>query len=124
VERILTESAAYRIEQEIDRQGIEAGLKIFRSLKSDPGNKLYFDENEFNALGYRLMGREKISEAIELFKLNVEMYPDSANTYDSLGEAYMKSGDTQNAIKNYKKSLELDPENLNAKEMLKKLEKK
>lgn len=124
VERIIAESAAYRIEQEIDKNGIEAGLEKYREIKSDPENKLYFEENEFNALGYRLMGKGKIEDAIKIFKLNVELHPDSANVYDSLGEAYMKSGDTKNAIKNYKKSLELNPENANAREMLKKLEKK
>lgn len=81
-------------------------------------------ESEFNAMGYRLMGNGKIREAIEVFKLNVELHPDSANAYDSLGEAYMNSGDKKNAVKNYKKSLELNPENNNAKEMLKRLEKK
>lgn len=124
MERIINESAAYRIEQEIDKNGIEAGLAKYSEIKSDPGNKLYFEENEFNAMGYRLMGKGKINDAIAVFKLNVELHPDSFNVYDSLGEAYMNSGDTKNAIENYKKSLELNPENANAKEMLKKLEKK
>ncbi|MDH4219354.1 MAG: alpha/beta hydrolase-fold protein [Candidatus Aminicenantes bacterium] len=124
VERIISESAAFRIEQEINKSSIEAGLKKYRDIKSDPENKLYFEESEFNAMGYRLMGKGKIKEAIEVFKLNVELHPDSANVYDSLGEAYMNSGDNKNAIKNYKKSLELNPDNDNAKEMLKKLEKK
>ncbi len=121
VERIIAESAAYRIEQEINENGVKAGLKKYREIKSDPENKLYFDENEFNAMGYRLMGLGKIKDAISIFKLNVELYPDSFNVYDSLGEAYMNSGDTKNAIKNYKKSLELNPENANARERLKKL---
>jgi pimeloyl-ACP methyl ester carboxylesterase/predicted alpha/beta superfamily hydrolase len=124
VERIIKESVAYRIEQAINKSGIDAGLKKYRDIKSDAENKLYFDENEFNALGYRLMGTEKISEAIEIFKLNVELHPESANVYDSLGEAYMNSGDVKNAINSYKKALELNPDNNNAKEMLKKLEKK
>ncbi|GAF76904.1 unnamed protein product, partial [marine sediment metagenome] len=59
--------------------------------------------------------------AIRVFKLNVELFPESANAYDSLGEMYMKTGDKKKAIKNYKKSLELNSENDNAKQMLKKL---
>lgn len=124
MERIIGESAAYRIEQAIDKNGIEAGLKKFRDIKSNPENKLYFEENEFNAMGYRLMGKGKIKDAIAVFKLNVELHQDSPNVYDSLAEAYMNSGDTKNAINNYKKSLELNPDNDNAKEILKKLEKK
>jgi len=36
-----------------------------------------------------LLEVDKIKEAIEIFKLNVEEYPESGNVYDSLGEAYM-----------------------------------
>lgn len=49
-----------------------------------------------------------------MFKLNVEMYPQSFNTYDSLREAYRAHGDKDLAVANYKKSLELNPKNTNA----------
>jgi len=65
----------------------------------------------------------KIKESIELFKLNVEMYPKSFNTYDSLAEAYMTNKERELAITNYKKSLELNPNNANATRMLEKLQK-
>ena len=74
-------------------------------------------------LGYFLLGKEKIDDAIKTFQLNVEQFPESSNVYDSLGEAYMNNGDKKLAIKNYKKSLKLNPDNNNATEMLKKLEK-
>ena len=81
----------------------------------------YFDENEFNRLGYRFLGENKVKEAIEIFKMNVEMYPDSWNVYDSLGEGYMNDGQNELAIKYYKKSLELNPDNTNGIAMLKQL---
>ena len=64
------------------------------------------------------------SEAIEVFKLNAETFPQSFNVYDSLGEIYMQIGDTKNAANNYKKSLELNPDNNNAENILEKLETK
>lgn len=64
-----------------------------------------------------------MKEAIEVLKLNVHLYPESANTYDSLAEVYETAGDKALAIKNYKRSLELDPKNTNAEQHLKKLEK-
>ncbi len=81
-------------------------------------------ESEINTLGYQLLKMKKFQEAIKLFKLNVEYFPDSWNVYDSLAEAYMKNGNNDLAIKNYEKSLELNSENKNASEMLKKLREK
>ena len=63
----------------------------------------------------------KIKEAIEIFKMNVEMYPESWNVYDSLGEGYMNDEQKELAIKNYEKSLELNPDNENGKAMLRRL---
>jgi cytochrome c-type biogenesis protein CcmH/NrfG len=64
---------------------------------------------------------KKVREAIEILKLNVEAYPQSANVYDSLGQAYMTNGDKELAIRNYRRAVELNPQNTNAIEMLKKL---
>jgi tetratricopeptide (TPR) repeat protein len=124
VERRIGGSAAYRVEKEIRRAGIEAGLQEFRALKANPSARMYFDEREFNQLGYRLLGRGQPALAVEVLKLNVEMHPESANVYDSLGEAYMWDGQKELAVRNYEKSLELNPENQNAREMLKKLREK
>jgi CubicO group peptidase (beta-lactamase class C family) len=103
-------------------KGIEAGLAQFRDLKASQGNVYDFSEPEINTLGYQLLRERKLKEAIEVFKLNVELYPKGFNTYDSLGEAYMVSGNNELAVLNYKKSLELNAQNTNATEMLKRLE--
>lgn len=121
LERYFNESAAYAVENAINNSGIDAGIAKFQELKSDNQNKLYFSENDFNSLGYNLITRGMIEAAIEVFKMNVEMNPQSANAYDSLGEAYMINENKELAIKNYEKSFELNPNNNNAKERLKKL---
>lgn len=109
------------VEKTIEESGIEAAISKYREMKADTKGEFYFDEASFNSLGYQLMGYSKIKEAIEIFKLNVEAYPESWNVYDSLGEAYMNDGQKELAIKYYKKSLELNPQNENGKEMLKRL---
>ncbi|HYJ91658.1 MAG TPA: serine hydrolase [Pyrinomonadaceae bacterium] len=78
-------------------------------------------EAQVNAIGYRLLAKKRNQEAIEMFKINVEDYPKSANVYDSLGEAFMINGDRDLAIKNLQQSLALDPKNTHAAELLKKL---
>lgn len=78
-------------------------------------------ERSINAAGYALMADKKLKEAIELFKMNVQLYPESWNVYDSLGEAYANAGDTALAIQNYEKSVQLNPKNDTGKAALAKL---
>ncbi len=101
---------------------IDQAIAGYRKIKIEASDNAAVAEGRLNTLGYSLLGQKKISEAIAVFKVNVEFYPMSANVYDSLGEAYMENGDGALAIQNYKKSLELDPKNTNALQMLKKLE--
>ena len=111
------------LEKTITEKGIEAGIAQYRDLKAKQSATYDFGEPQLNRLGYELLRNGKAKEAIEIFKLNVEMYPQGFNTYDSLGEAYMMINERALAIQNYKKSLELNPNNTNAVEALKRLEK-
>ncbi|NNE65412.1 MAG: tetratricopeptide repeat protein [Pyrinomonadaceae bacterium] len=58
-----------------------------------------------------MVGKGKIKDAIKIFKLNVELFPNAFNPHDSLGAAYLKDGNKELALINYKKSVELNPEN-------------
>ena len=105
----------------IQEKDIDAAVKQYRELKATQPAAYDFGENELIGLGYGLLSMKKFKEAIEIFKLSVEAYPESYNTYDSLAEAYMDDGDKELAIKNYQKSLEINPENANGRKMLEKL---
>ena len=74
----------------IDERGIDAAVAEYRSLKERGFGDLYTNEGDINRLGYQLLSRKRVSDAIEILKLNVETYPDSANVYDSLGEAVLR----------------------------------
>ncbi len=113
-------SIAFAMLKIIEKQGIEQGLSFFEAEKS--GDEYQVVEDELNGLGYKLMAKDKLAEAIRIFELNVREHPESGNVYDSLGEAYLKDGQTEKAIANYKKSVELDPSNQNAINILKKYE--
>ena len=89
----------------IKNDGIEKAVKLFHELREKYPDGL--SESTINSLGYTLLNSRKIPEAIEIFKLNVGAFPNSANVYDSLAEAYMKNGDNELAIKFYKKTLEM-----------------
>jgi hypothetical protein len=96
-------------------------MKLYGELKKTRPNAAVLQEQAMNSLGYKLLQRDK-KAAIEVFKLNVEAHPKSANVYDSLAEAYLTTGDKDLAIKFYKKAVEVDPLFRNAADMLKKIE--
>ena len=76
-----------------------------------------------NNTGYQFINNESPEAVLEIFKLNVELFPDNPNGYDSLGEAYMMTGNKKEAEANYERVLQMDPQNENAKRMLEKLSK-
>ncbi|HUI52470.1 MAG TPA: serine hydrolase [Terriglobales bacterium] len=107
----------------VHNQGVDAAIAKYKELKAANSPNYEFKEEVLNRLGGDLLEKERVSDAITVFKLNVEEYPKSGNVYDSLGEAYAKAGNKQLAIEAYKRSLELDPKNQNAIDQLKELQK-
>jgi tetratricopeptide (TPR) repeat protein len=105
----------------LQEKGIEAMIAEFRRLKNSGDPDLYSAESDINGFGYQLLRNKKFNEAIEVFKLNVESYPQSANVYDSLGEAFMMQGDKEKAIENYERALAIDPKMQSPTRALKKL---
>jgi len=109
----------YKIAVEKD---VAAAVAEYRKLKAENSPTFDFSEPELNTLGYQLLGMKRTKDAIEIFKLNVEMFPKSANAYDSLGEAYLADNQKDLALANYKKAVEIDPTNSNALLVVKRLE--
>jgi tetratricopeptide (TPR) repeat protein len=106
---------------EVGRRGFDHAGDIYAAIrKESPDFKL--DENAVNRWGYHLLRESHVPQATELFKLNVQMYPQSAHGYDSLGDAYEKAGEKRLAIESYRKSLEKKPDDEHAQGRLKELE--
>jgi tetratricopeptide (TPR) repeat protein len=80
-------------------------------------------EAMINWQGYQLLSTNKVDEAIKIFALNTELFPEAWNTWDSLGEAYAKKGEKDIAIGYYKKSIMLNPKNENGKKIVAELAK-
>jgi predicted alpha/beta superfamily hydrolase len=103
-------------------EGVDAVLAYYGKLSKKYLETVEAPEHVLNRLGYRMLRKGVLEEAIRIFEINAAQYPQSANAYDSLGEAYMKRGYLNEAIRHYRKSLKLDPQNDNARKMLRKLE--
>ena len=116
-----TQSIAQVVYDAIAADGLDAAVARYWELEETDPDGYVFAEQELNRLGYYYLGNGSVQTAIDVFKLNVEAYPEGANAYDSLGEGYMVAGYDNLAIAAYQKSLELDHENDNAREMLKRM---
>ena len=109
----------YKIAVEKD---VASAVAEYRKLKAENSPAFDFSEAELNKLGYQLLDMKRRKDAIEIFRLNAEMFPKSTNVYDALGEAYLADEQKDPALANYRKAIELDPTNSNALLLVKRLE--
>jgi tetratricopeptide (TPR) repeat protein len=98
--------------------GASAAAARYAELKATRADDYFFDERQLNRLGYALLRKDRVADAVAIFELNVREYPDAWNPWDSLGDAYAAARDPQAAIRAYRRSLELNPQNANALRML------
>ena len=97
-----------------NKQEAEDEYKILETkFGNDPEN---FDL--YNSYGYFLLDQGRINEAIQKFKIQVELAPNDANAHDSLGDGYLKKGMLKESLEEYTKTLELNPKSENAKKMI------
>jgi tetratricopeptide (TPR) repeat protein len=106
------DSPATLLMQSAKDKKAEEVVALFQKLRKEHPDD--FSESDINGLGYSIMNAGRIPAAIEIFKVNVDSHPESANVYDSLAEAYMNDGDIDLAIKYYKKALEMIPKDRKA----------
>lgn len=92
---------------------------VKREQKTDPSFNP--KESELNDWAYRMMANKQNEQALQIFKLNVYLFPESWNVYDSYGEILLKMGDKNKAIEMYRKSIKLNPQNENGKNILHKI---
>ncbi|MGQ0532157.1 MAG: serine hydrolase [Caulobacteraceae bacterium] len=107
-----------RLWETIIAEGAAAAAEQIRQVRREQPDAAEEHEELLNDLGYDLMANRRIEDAILMFALAVELFPQSANTYDSLAEGYMNAGQRDLAIRTYQSSLELDPENEHAARMI------
>jgi len=95
-------------------------------MVKDPKYKFFDFEDQFNKAGYNVLGSGQIKEAVFIFQMVTDLFPDSPNAWDSLAEGYLKAGDKTKALELYNKALKMDPNGAtgeNAKKMINEIEK-
>lgn len=111
-------ASEYFIDKEFDK-----ALVAFKKIQQEDSLDPAIREWSINRLGYDFIRKDDFNSAIEIFKINAELYPRSSNVFNSLGEAYYLKKDTINALLNFKKSLAINPENRSSKQFMKKVTK-
>ncbi len=66
----------------------------------------------------------KKEEAFEMFKINIELYPNLPRSYRNYGYALIESQDTVGAVENYRKALAIDPNDNRALSFFERIENK
>lgn len=99
----------------------DKALVAFKEIQAKDSLNATVREWGLNRLGYDFIQKNDFDAALEIFKINTQLYPRSSNVFNSLGEAYFLKKDTINAILNFKKSLAINPENRNSKRFIEKL---
>ena len=87
--------------------GVARARQIYDEAKKKDPRVVLFPEAEANAYGYELLQRGNAKDAIEVFRLNMDAHPASANTYDSLSDAYLEDGNKVEALKYAEKTLQV-----------------
>jgi CubicO group peptidase (beta-lactamase class C family)/Flp pilus assembly protein TadD len=90
-------------------KGADRALSEYRRDRQGKTAKELATEEQMQELGYQLLWARRAQDAIAVFMLNAEDFPNSANVYESLGEAYAVNGEEKLAISNYVRCVELDP---------------
>ena len=93
--------------------GAAQAADLYRETHKRDPQALVFPEFAVNLLGYDRMQAGDKEDAIELFKLNTEAYPASANAQDSLSDGYLAAGQKELALAAEEKCMQLLPSDTN-----------
>jgi len=117
-------SIAATILQALHEGGVSAAITRYETLKAESPSSYIFNANELNRLGYALLHKGRIRDAIALWEVNARDYPDDWNVHDSLGDGYAAAGSdfAHKAIASFRRSLALNPSNAHAREMIARIE--
>jgi glyoxylase-like metal-dependent hydrolase (beta-lactamase superfamily II)/Tol biopolymer transport system component len=118
--RVGLKSASAEVEKVLRESGVDAARSRFGEIRTKLAHEYYVDEREFNALGYKFLRNErKGPEAVAVFEMNTEVFPQSWNVWDSLAEACIWGiGNRKKAEGYYQRSLDLNPDSQSAKDNL------
>lgn len=98
--------------------GLDAALAAARERAAELRTGGWPVEEEINRFGYQLLRAGRTDDALAIFRLNVELFPEAWNAWDSLAEALAAAELRAEAMSAYQRSLALNGYNANARRSL------
>jgi CubicO group peptidase (beta-lactamase class C family) len=98
--------ASWWLANEINLTDFATAFKRFKAVVKQ-NKSLIINESSLNKLGYSFARKKELGHGIEIMKLNTELYPKSANTYDSYAELLIKNNQHQTALPVIQQGLKL-----------------
>ena len=92
------------------RQGVDEAIRRYRVAKAALPEEDFFVEAEVDLLAYELLDAGEEEEALKLFILNTEVFPEALNVFLSLGDVHRQLGNKAQTIEAYEKALALNPD--------------
>ena len=104
----------------LDTEGADSTAALYRRLRETDGmsGRYDFGEWETNILAETLAREDRHQDAIAIYELNAEFYPESFSIFSSLGQLYEQVSDVEAAIRSYERALEIRPGNPGVERLL------
>jgi tetratricopeptide (TPR) repeat protein len=116
-----------KLKQTFDAAGIDSTIRQYRALREQyfGGFTYNFKEGTLLRLADKIMeDTTRSAAAIQVVKLNIEVYPAFAFSYVHLASYYEDQGNIPEAIENYRQAVRLNPRDERLKKQLERLEAK
>lgn len=107
--------------QTLQAADLDAALALYHERRRTAPEDYSWSVVELDELAVALRLMDRMEDALQVYRLNIELYPDAWRPYASIADAYLRIGDTARAIENFERVLALDPQNAQAAEMLRRL---
>ncbi len=102
----------------LTNDGVDAAVEHYLRLKETKTDAFDFSSWQFYGLGELLVEMKRTKEAVEVYRFNALIHPDSADAYAALAWACLKDDDRESALEYVQQALGLNPENSDAREVL------
>ena len=88
---------------ELNLKVLSGDVKKLEDMSAETLRKEYgiTAPDQLNVIGYNLIYKDRLADAIIVMKANLRLFPEEPNCYDSLGDAYERSNQKDLALSHY-----------------------